>query len=146
MYNRRTEWFIKTFSSQFTLLTVHRVHKVLYSVFKDGHIIIFRPLPAVVVDVMVGCLIYWSNKDENPFNQNNREQASVGDQNVITWSHNGVKKFENPIFLLKHHKIIELKIFWNHILKPVHDVKMAKPGQPCNNFCLLKKLFYFFFS
>ena len=49
-------------------------------------------------------------------------------------------------FILEHLKSIELKILWNHILKPVHDVKMAKPGQPCNYFCLLKKVFYFFFS
>ena len=103
-------------------------------------------LSAVVVDVLVGCLIYWSNKDENPFNQNNREQASVeGSEcdNLVTQRREKIWKSN---FILKHLKSIELKIFWNHILKPVHDVKMAKPGQPCNYFCLLKKVLYFFFS
>ena len=103
-------------------------------------------LSAVVVDVLVGCLIYWSNKDENPFNQNNREQASVeGSEcdNLVTQP--DVTNLKSN-FILKHLKSIELKILWNHILKPVHDVKMAKPGQPCNYFCLLKKVFYFFFS
>ena len=133
------------------LLTVHRVNTISSKFFiqfsRTDTSSFSGRLSAVVVDVLVGCLIYWSNKDENPFNQNNREQASVEGsvQNVITWSHNPTWKNLKIQFYTKHLKSIELKILWNHILKPVHDVKMAKPGQPCNYFCLLKKVFYFFF-
>ena len=74
-------------------------------------------------------------------------RLQLRDQNVITWSHkNDVKFFWKSNFILKHLKSIELKILWNHILKPVLNVKMAESGQPCNYFCLLKKVFYFFFS
>ena len=133
----------------FKPLTVPMVHTILSKFFiqfsRTDTSSFSGRLSAVVVDVLVGCLIYWSNKDENPFNQNNREQASVeGSEcdNLVTqkWREK-IQKFN---FILKHLKSIELKILWNHILKLVHDVKMAKPGQPCNYFCLLKKVFCFF--
>ena len=104
----------------FTPLTDHRVHTILSKFFiqfsRTDTSSFSGRLSAVVVDVLVGCLIYWSNKDENPFNQNNREQASVeGSEcdNLVTQR----EKIWKSNFILKHLKSIELKILWNHILK-----------------------------